>query len=239
MRIIIVRHGDPNYDLDCLTERGIKEAESLIERFKNEKIDFCFKSPLGRAQETCEIAMGHDFPKTTYEWLQEFIINVPNKPDGDKYIPWDFLPQDWANEEILYDKNHWFEHKYFKDSKVKEYYQHVISQFDKLLAEHHYIRNGNLYNVETEKSETLIFFCHLGLECVLLSHLLNVSPIVLMHNTCPLTSSVTTLYSEERVKGIASFRATQIADISHLYKNNLEPNFSARFCEMFADNTRH
>lgn len=30
MRILIVRHGDPNYELDTLTETGWKEYNGLI-----------------------------------------------------------------------------------------------------------------------------------------------------------------------------------------------------------------
>ena len=39
MRLIFIRHGDPNYQLDTLTERGWKEAEALFERVKKWKVD--------------------------------------------------------------------------------------------------------------------------------------------------------------------------------------------------------
>ena len=32
MRIMIVRHGEPDYDRDSLTEKGWREAEYLSER---------------------------------------------------------------------------------------------------------------------------------------------------------------------------------------------------------------
>ena len=32
MKLLIVRHGDPDYDIDSLTEKGWKEAEYLSER---------------------------------------------------------------------------------------------------------------------------------------------------------------------------------------------------------------
>ena len=32
MRLLIVRHGDPDYSIDSLTEKGWKEAEYLSER---------------------------------------------------------------------------------------------------------------------------------------------------------------------------------------------------------------
>ena len=38
MRLLIVRHGDPDYDHDSLTEKGFREAELLSEKLKKEKL---------------------------------------------------------------------------------------------------------------------------------------------------------------------------------------------------------
>ena len=35
MRLLIVRHGDPDYEHDTLTEKGWREAELLSERLSN------------------------------------------------------------------------------------------------------------------------------------------------------------------------------------------------------------
>ena len=80
-----------------------------------------------------------------------------------------------------------------------------------------------------------MFFCHFGLECVLLGHLLNVSPMILWHGLCAAPTSVSTIYTEERREGQASFRMASFGDISHLYVAGREPAFSARFCETFAN----
>lgn len=114
-------------------------------------------------------------------------------------------------------------------------YDYVTKNFDALLAEHGYERCGNLYHVTKANTDTLAFFCHFGLECVLLSHLLGISPFVLWHGTAFAPTSVSTIYTEERQKGIASFRAAQLGDISHLYTAGMEPSFSARFCETYDD----
>ena len=65
------------------------------------------------------------------------------------------------------------------------------------------------------------------------------SPYSLWQHTCTAPTATTTLYTEERRDGIAHFRAASIGDISHLYAEGEEPSFAARFCECFADNTRH
>ena len=54
MRILIVRHGDPDYANDCLTEKGRVEAALLADKLEKEKLDYFYSSPMGRARETCE-----------------------------------------------------------------------------------------------------------------------------------------------------------------------------------------
>ncbi|MNC67264.1 hypothetical protein D3C81_2161210 [compost metagenome] len=67
----------------------------------------------------------------------------------------------------------------------------------------------------------------------MLGHLLGISPMVLWHGFCAAPTSVTTLITEERRKGIAYFRMGSFGDISHLYAGGEEPAFAARFCETY------
>jgi len=59
------------------------------------------------------------------------------------------------------------------------------------------------------------------------------------HGFCAQPSSVTTIVTEERREGIASFRILAFGDTSHLYVHDEEPSFAARFCECYSDETRH
>ena len=52
MKLLIVRHGDPDYTIDSLTEKGWKEAEYLSEKLSKMKLDYFYVSPLGRAKDT-------------------------------------------------------------------------------------------------------------------------------------------------------------------------------------------
>ena len=57
MKLIFIRHGDPDYVNDTLTEKGRQEAEILagdIERFG---IDDAYVSPLGRAAATAKYSL--------------------------------------------------------------------------------------------------------------------------------------------------------------------------------------
>ena len=52
MRIIFIRHGEPDYDTDDLTKAGYRQAEIVAERLKDEGIDELWSSTMGRAVQT-------------------------------------------------------------------------------------------------------------------------------------------------------------------------------------------
>lgn len=241
MRILIIRHGDPNYEIDSLTEQGWKEAELLSERISKLTVKDFYVSPLGRAKDTASLTLKKmNRTATECEWLKEF-PPVIRRSTKEQTAPnaWDWLPEEWTKEEVFFDKEKWSTQEAMQEAKVGEEYRRVLAHFDELLAKHGYVREKNYYRVERANQDTIVFFCHYGLECVLLSHLMNVSPMVLWHHFCAAPSSVTTLYSEERREGIAVFRATSMGDISHLYAGGEEPSFAARFCETFNSKERH
>jgi len=240
MKLLIIRHGDPDYSIDSLTPTGWKEAELLADRISKLNVKDFYVSPLGRAKDTASVTLNR-MGRTAEEmpWLQEFPSRII-KPIGVDDICWDWLPQDWANEARFYDREQWLDVPVFADSDVPHTYRQVCDGLDALLAKHGYVRQGNLYHAQQPSEDTIVLFCHFGLECVLLSHLLGISPMVLWHGTCAAPSSVTTLVTEERRKGIACFRMVSFGDISHLYVSDQEPSFSARFCEMYTNfNQRH
>ena len=55
MRLIIVRHGDPDYERDSLTEKGWREAAFLADRISRLDVKDFYVSPLGRARDTAGI----------------------------------------------------------------------------------------------------------------------------------------------------------------------------------------
>ncbi len=240
MRILFVRHADPDYEHDCLTEKGRREAALLCERLKREKIDYFYTSPMGRAKETClAVAKEFDRPVVEKPWLREFDIQL-ELPTGEKRpMIWDMLPAFWANKEQMYDRRAWHQQPFYKAAGVDTAYKTVCNALDELLSAHGYIRDGENYKTEQGNTDTIAIFCHFGIETVLFSHLCGVSPIPLLHHFVALPSSVTTIYTEERRKGVVSFRCCGFGDIGHLYAGQETPSFAARFCEVFENDERH
>lgn len=236
MRLIIVRHADPDYINDSLTEKGFCEAKLLAERFESRENTYFYCSPLGRAQRTAEPVLKKlGAVCQTLDWLQEFPGFIIDDHTGEKRIPWDLMPSFWTTDDRFYDKEKWITTEIMQSGDVQKVYADVCKNLDELLERHGYKRNGNTYEVIRENRDTVVFFCHFGIECVLLSHILGVSPLVLWQGFVALPSSVTMLVTEERQQGTAYFRCNRFGDLSHLYAAGQEPSFAARFCENYSE----
>lgn len=250
MRILMIRHGDPDYEQDTLTEKGHREAKLLAKRICAMHPGNCYVSPLGRAQATAAYSLERlNTTAPTLQWLQEFPAQVDiqheeelqkaypdTKKKGDiwqKRIVWDMVPGFLASHPEYTDSVGWRHTKVARQSDLLEVYDEVTRQFDHLLASYGYERAGRCYQVEQGHTKTATFFCHFGIICALLSHLWNISPFVLWHGLALPPTSVTEVVTEERQKGIVSFRALRLGDISHLVLGEEEPSFSARFCETY------
>lgn len=243
MKLIFIRHAEPDYAHDSLTEKGFKEAKYLGEYLKNEQIDEIYVSPLGRAQETMKAYLRESGTKVipiTEDWLREFDANVKHDRND---CAWDFLPEtiEKMDEDIFSsDPSKVNEaNPFYKDSNYLERYSRAINGLDEILKNNGYVREGCHYRVEEENTKTIAFFCHFGIISVLLSHLFNTSSMVLGQYFCASPSSITTIYSEERRKGIASFRCLEFGATPHLATHHEEPSFSARFSETYSDPRRH
>ncbi|MCD7823852.1 MAG: histidine phosphatase family protein [Oscillospiraceae bacterium] len=243
MRLLIVRHADPDYSIDSLTEKGWREAELLSDRLSKLDVKAFYCSPLGRAQDTASLTLKKMGRETeTLEWLKEFYycqVTPPYLNEGETVITWDFMPSFFTKCNDLYDKDKFMHVDFMEKGNYPALYKAVTDGLDELLEKHGYRRNGRYYDAVEPNRDTIVLFCHFGIECQLLGHLLSISPVVLGQNFCAAPSSVTTLYTEEREQGVASFRMAAFGDTSHLYAAGEEPAFAARFCETFDSDERH
>ncbi len=119
MKLLIIRHGDPDYPNDGLTETGKREAALLAERIAPMEIRDYFVSPLGRAKATAAPTLKRaGRTAIEYDWLKEFSIPI-DRPDVDgmSRVPWDWLPQDWLSDPRLLSAEHWKENEIFRAAR--------------------------------------------------------------------------------------------------------------------------
>lgn len=234
MKLIFIRHGDPNYEKDSLTDKGWREAELLAKRVEEWNVKEFFVSPLGRAQDTARVSLEKIGRKAkTLDWLKEFAVLIDDPMGGKKWIPWDFLPSWWTKQEILYDRDRWALESHLATGSVETEQKKVIRGIDTLLKEYGYVRKERYYEVINPNKDTLVFFCHMGVQLLILSHLLGIAAPVLWHGMFTAPTSVTILCTEEQNEGEAFFRCKCLGDTSHLYVAKEEPSNSGFFKEIY------
>ena len=237
MKLTFIRHGDPDYENDALTEQGVMEAKLLAPRIPGLCAKEYYMSPLGRAQQTARLALeGTGIEPEVLWWLEEFSPRVfrPDRPERGG-VAWDWLPQDWTVIDEMYQRDKWFLHPAFQEVGVFDRHQKVTEEFDAFLEKHGYVHDGRMYKAVSPNNDTIVFFCHFGLETLLLAHLIGISPMILWQGFCAAPTSVTTVASEERTSGNVQWRCICYGDNSHLYAAGVNPGFSGRFCECYTN----
>lgn len=229
MRIIFIRHGEPDYEHDTLTEKGWREAYLLAERVSRWDVKDFYCSPLGRARDTASptlTIMRRD--SEIQNWLQEFPASILDPETGNRRCPWDFAPEFWTAQPEFYDLHRWSQTPLMQTGPVSETYKQVCDSLDALLSEYGYDRYNGYYKVRKSNEDTLVFFCHFGVISVMLSHLLGISPVVLWQGFFLPPTSVTILATEEIHPGHAGFRVQKLGDTTHLHDGK-EPISSAGY----------
>ena len=234
MKILLVRHAEPDYSIDSLTEKGRVEAELLSQRLARLPVRDFYVSPKGRAQATAEYTLRRvGRTAETLPWLAEF-RGACNDPDTGKHrIAWDFRPRTWAAKPMLWSVDTWADDPMFEGSNVKTVWEETKAGVDELLARYGYRKDGPVFRCDNNTGDTLVLFCHFAISMVIMGYLCDISPIVLLHRFAMQPSSVTTLITEERIKGEVSFRAMQVGDISHLYAGDERWSTAGLFPEVY------
>ena len=172
MRIIFIRHGEPDYEHDCLTETGHRQAREAAERLSGMGISEIYASPMGRAQQTAAYTAERlGLPIHTLDYMHEISWGGAGIPENGH--PW-ALSERMINEEN-YDffGRDWRSHPYFKGNTVLDYYDLIADRIDGFLAERGYRHDGRRYFCETGTDKTIALFSHGGASNCALAHLLS------------------------------------------------------------------
>lgn len=209
MKLVFIRHADPDYANDSLTPRGHVQARLLAEALLTMPIDAIYVSPRGRAQMTAAYTLDRLGEQgTTLDWLAE--LRGGYAPGS---VAWDVHPVELFRDGAPLTPDDW------KAGVVYgEHLAGILEPFyrawDGFMAEQGYLRHGPLYRVDSSRDDTLAFFCHAGVTLSLLAHLLHIAPpLAYAHFGCD-PASVTILESDEK-DGWATFRLVVANDMSH------------------------
>jgi len=241
MRLIFIRHAEPDYPNNSLTEKGFREAELLSERVCHWPVDRFYSSPLARAVLTAKPSlkkMSRELTKV--EWMKEFSYMITDPVTGKVHVPWDFMPSYWTNQEQIYRPFDWYEAPVFSEAQgyVEAVYA-MRSGLDSILAEYGYTRTGAMYTrddalTNNDDNTTLVFFGHLGANLEAIGYLLGISPTVLQQTIYLAPTSVSILNMEKRMPSQAMLRAQVLGDVSHLITADEPVSASGAFSTLWS-----
>jgi probable phosphoglycerate mutase len=230
MLLYIIRHGDPIYETDTLTPRGILQAEALARRLSTSGINEIYSSPLGRAILTAKPAA--DILKLDInieEWMNEGLAwNDLSTIDEKGERNWFFA---CPNSRLLMDgdalRSDWYNHpEAAKCSTAKTGCERIQTASDDFIQRLGYKREGNIYKILAPASgapdkKRIAVFCHHGFGTAWMSHLLSIPPLVFWASFNITHTGISILDFEHQEDGFTSPRCLVHSDMSHIYEARL------------------
>ena len=219
MKLILVRHGDPNYEKDCLTELGQKQAKVVAERLMEEGIEEIYSSPLGRARQTAQAFVDRSGlgPAHILDFMREIRFG---KEDAlyQSGNPW-LVSFDLVHEGKDLQAADWRNYPCFVDNTAVTDVDNVMAETDKWLATLGYEREGLYYRCKNEenKNRTLVLFSHGGSSTALLSRVLNIPFPHMCAVLCHLSHTSISVLQFDWTPGSLSMPILEVAaDARHL-----------------------
>ena len=225
MLLYIIRHGDPIYTTDTLTERGKMQAEAVGKRLAASGIDCIFTSPMGRARETavplCRILGKEPIVEDwTHEIEDERLTPFPDgKPKSISLVQNTYYRE---NGGIDLDYAHAYECVGIRESGMKEKVKDIEEKGNIFLEKLGYKKEGDNYRILFENNEKVALFCHAAFGRAWISTLLHI-PLHIMWSSFEYThTGVTVIEFKNNENGITAPRCLVYSDISHLYAEDLD-----------------
>lgn len=223
MLLYVIRHGDPIYVTDTLTEKGALQAQALTNRF-SQGFDRVYSSPMGRARATaqpvCDLL---GLTCLVEDWTSEQLSWTDMSHTDEKGTDWVFrklerqiLETDWG---VLGDR--WYESDLFDGVRVKECFERIVARSDDFLLRQGWRREGKLYFAQRPSDDRVAVFCHHGFGTTWLSHLLRIPAPVLWTSFDISHTGVTVLRFDAGADGLCAPVCLCYSDLSHILKSDM------------------
>lgn len=225
MLLYIIRHGDPDYELDCLTERGKLQAEAVGLRLADSKIDRVFASPMGRARQTAEPTcrlLGLDY--TVEEWAHEIEDErLTYYPDGVRRsisLIQNSLFRENGDIDLTYEET--YSARALADTGMRNAVKKIEDGGRDFLERLGYREENGVYRILRPNEEKVALFCHTCMARAWISTLLHI-PVHMMWSAFSYThTGVTVIEFRNYENGITAPRCLCYSDMSHLYAQKLD-----------------
>lgn len=235
MLLYLIRHGDPIYEPDSLTELGEKQAEALSKRLEILGFDKVFVSSSERAiltaKPTCE-KIGIE--PTVLDWCNEkYAFEEFTAEDQNGKRNWVFSLKETrkllSSSEIVNLGKDWYKSPKLEGTKYHEGIMRISKNADEFLANLGYVHNReeNNYKVVNHSDQRIALFAHCGFGLAFLSAVLDI-PYPMLAMRFYIQHSGVTVIEFNDLDSISIPRVFQLSNDSHLYKENLPTKYMNR-----------
>ena len=229
--LYLIRHGDPNYALDCLTERGKLQAAAVAKRLQYAGITQVYSSPMGRAKETaqptCELL---GLPMHIEPWSHEIKsdhMRSKSFPEGDPTVLFK-VQNTYYLEDGQYDIpfSQGGTAPGFRESEIEIARKEIVEGGRDFLARLGYREENGIYRIENPNEERVALFCHGCFLFTWISELLHIPLHVAWASFGFTHTAMTVLRFANNANGITAPRCLTLSDTSHLYAHGPDTNYS-------------
>lgn len=228
MLLYIIRHGEPDYVTDSLTERGILQAEAVGKRLAAAGIDKVFTSPMGRAKQTAEPTCRLlEITPEVENWTEEITdyIRIPF-PDGSlKSVSalqnTAFLENGNAN--LSFEDSITCEG--FNKSRIEDALNLLKTEGYAFLEKLGYKYENGVYKIVKPSEEKVALFCHAAFTRAWLSILLHIPVHIIWASFSYNHTGVTVIEFKNNENGVTAPQCLTYSDISHLYAHGPDTDY--------------
>ncbi|MCQ2584745.1 MAG: histidine phosphatase family protein [Treponema sp.] len=175
MNLYFIRHAQPDYEHDTITDMGHLQAAALAEYYEDVKVDELYHSSMGRAGVTASyLAEKWNLEAKPIDWARELKWGKGNGDAADNMSPWEVKDRIIQAEKAYPEGDSWKTLPELKGDSLVEDYDAHCKAIDAFLAEQGYVRQGQLYKAVEPNDKTVVIVCHGGVISALVSYLTNV-----------------------------------------------------------------
>lgn len=231
MLLYIVRHGDPDYATDSLTEKGILQAEAVGKRLEKVGINRIFSSPMGRAKQTAEplcrrLGMEYSIEEWTHEIGQEMFAPGPDgKSKSLGTIP-SYCFREKGGIDLPFEAE--LQAPVLCETQMGTVLPYIEENGRDFLERLGYKEENGVYRILDPNDDRVALFCHAGFARAWLSRLLHIPAHIMWAGFNYSHTGVTILEFQNTPSGITAPRMLCYSDLSHIYKEGLGMRYNNR-----------
>lgn len=236
MLLYYIRHGDPIYDPDSLTQLGHEQAKALARRLSIFGVDEIYSSTSNRAIETARATSELlELDVHTLDFLNENYLTGLQIPVSETVTDWVWAHSEYsrilASQDVRAMGERWYSHPSIEKFRFENVIEPINKQLDEFLASlgyEHDTKKG-LYKITTsDREKRIAVFAHECMGKIVMSHLLDIPfPLYSLHFEMH-TSGLTVIKFEDGSflsngdkSNYSRARVLTISNDAHLYHDGI------------------